>query len=528
MLTLLKQPNPIVQTKNPVVYKIQTDNYILTNGVYAVSGFIAFSSPPVGATLTFVWGSNSLTFTFATALDSSGLKIRTNTFGYSTSDYVNKVLIPDLESNNILYNAFSVKRVNPNKVVFTALNPGSEYTLGISYTGLSTSLIASTAGVDKTTRNNFKVFCELYTTDLGGANLNKVITVEQEPDSANSVVFDFSTQLDNLIKSQKPSTSQTKNDGTDLYALSTVNAIKYFIRYGESYGVPSVDYITQTTKLNTAAGTGTDNWAILGGVDKKTFPNYSFYTDVTTNKNRLLTTQPTTRVVSKNSPIIINYLVVDPTENYCFEFTFYYSDGTSAVSSMSGFAPTYQYGINIIPIHYSVLEDRGIIDIDKDLIRFDVIVKNLVTLAALSQKLTYIFDDLTYAYERYFLYENSMGTYDILRCVGPQTVAGQFNSDGSLKILSYDYTSETQEEISFNSTKKEGPFKISTGYQRQDLIDSLRDFFLSNNVYLISEENEHIPISITTTKPQFPGDDDTLYAIQFEYEYKFTDKAYNA
>jgi hypothetical protein len=528
MLTITQQPNEIVQSKNPVIFKIQTDNYVLTQGVNAVYGFIGFDSPNVGDTLTLQWDSKTVVFTFATALDSSGLKIRTNTGGLDYNDYVSNILLQDIRTNNDLYSDFIIE-VGINTyfavIIFTARNTGTKYNLTITSTVSGFSTISPTFGVDKTVRDNFKIFIDLYLIDNNITYANpqlshyaKIVSLEQIPDSSNICTFDLSSFLDDYVIASKPS-DPSKNIVSGIN-YSTKTALKYFIRYGESYNNPSENFITLDTSSS-------PKYICRGGVEKFTFPSYSFYTDAVTNKRSLLTTQPDTRYITLNTYAWLYFLCLSSNGGPKLYVKTYYSDNTTQDGTITS-AYTYQnkYNVIILPVGYNALKDAGMFNSAKTLVKYEVTCYDSTVTIPLSQTITYIIDSLNYEYERLFKYENSRGGFDILRCVGPQSVTSTYDFDEAIKTTPAGYTSDFQEEVTFNNTKKE-IFKISTGFQTKATIQSYEDFFLSKNVFLINNQNKYIPVKVTSKKTELPGDLSDTFAIAFEYEYAFTDLAYS-
>jgi uncharacterized membrane protein len=518
MVTIVEQPNEIMQSKNPIVFKFQTDNYILTPAVNAVSGFLGFNNPDPGDTILFEWEDHSIEFTFATTLDSSGLKLRTNTGALTTENYVQTILIPDLKTNNDLYDAFTISYflhagITP-AVKLTSKLSGEDYTLAISAVGIVLTATPSTAGVSLTVRENFKIYCDVYAYDsLDQTIFSKLISLEGIPDNSNQVTFDLSPHLDKYVLSLKPTIDQTSYlEGDVAYYANTK---KYFVRYGESYGIPSVSLI---------ANTSAEKYAILGGRDYLNFTYSSFVTLIGLKKT-IQSTQPATRYVSQTTPALI-YTFRSNAANLAVRarVKFYYSDNTSASLIIAAVALTKWAGV-IHNVSYGYfLNIPGAIDTTKTLLKYEVYLDTGTGLI-LSDTITYIMDYMNYEYERYFLYENSQGGFDVLRCIGPLTETVIYDPMESRKITLPTYSPEDHEEFTYNTTKS-NTFKISTGYHTRDFIKSLEDFFLSKKVYLISESGSHIPVNILSKKAEKPGDLDQMFAIDFEFKYAFTDKSF--
>jgi|GEM_PF-2084599 len=259
-------PEEVCLAKNPVVYELESNNVFSSVGTTARHRMEITSLPTNGDTWNFKWLNDGidLTFTFTTgSLGNSGLNLPIG--GANANEFVDDYLLPALRNNYYINRDFTVYR-NAGFTYWEAREAGTDY--DISFTSgpqaWNNGFIQDRAGVDKASRDNFRIILELYLR-YSGESVFKRLERNKVP-FENKVLFNLSETLRSRNKFLLP-----EPDRLTVFDSEAQNT-EFYVRYGEAFGDPlEVQKMTDGPVLK----------SIVGGLNLRDSRSVSFFNDLT-------------------------------------------------------------------------------------------------------------------------------------------------------------------------------------------------------------------------------------------------------
>jgi hypothetical protein len=131
-----------------------------------------------------------------------------------------------------------------------------------------------------------------------------------------------------------------------------------------------------------------------------------------------------------------------------------------------------------------------------------------------------------YEHERYFLFLNSLGAYEVIRSTGIMSRADNYERETATAWIESDYTAKDRGEVSV-LTREQQRFNVALGWlsrygDAEEFRNWLRDFAVSKEVYMIFG-NTLKPIRLTGTSFDRGTDRDMLRKFAFEFVNAWTD-----
>lgn len=508
-ISLISGPSILSYSKNKIAYKLQTDNYVTAAGSKAHVDFRIFSTTG-SHYITFTWGSNTVTFTGG-SLDNSGLKVRLYTSG-TESDYLVNSLIPDLKSNQLLYETFEFDTFLSGSdlwIRMTARQDGTDYNVSVAYnSGLFNPV--SVAGVNRAVRENFKINLELMLFDSDGDF--RIIELEQVPDEDSYVVFEIQEYLDKYF--------ETLDKDIPSFNASSIaqadNLIqKYYVRYYESYGDPSADYYVTSAS---------DRYVINGGLQREHWPSNTFVSSLASNSKRFLTWQPGDKLVSTSQQEYLYYYLDDDTSEINLVLKVYFDDDTDSQSDVLTLSDPDQYGIFILPAGFSQLNIASLETGGRLATRYELSVTDADD-TVISETRMYIVDRNEYQNERFYLYKNSLGGYETLRTYENAKKSTNIDFDISEKYLAHDYTAATgqrrKSNLQFNDE-----VAVSLGLLDKESKIPVQDLIISDDVYEIYSDR-FVSIEVQNKDEEIFDEDEDLHPLILKYKINFVNQGFS-
>jgi hypothetical protein len=526
-LSLLAYPPPLAFARNNVFVRLQSNNYLASAGVNALAVITVLSSPyPVqDETLTFSWSSDishSVTFTFKDQPDESGLQLPTRLILMNLQQYV-AYLVLWFGKNQEIYKDFIIAQ-DDDDIRFTS-RLKNVTSLTVTVTNCDGVTLASlTAGTLRQLRANFKAILEIYERDQAGTD-TYLGTKSASPDDDGIILFDIANQI-------RPRLATSPTWPQSQFVYERADLVKnHYVRVAESYGDDPVIYGMSTQGLFNS---------IFGGAGKLKIAslnaqNLSLYDEHIVTRQRFLTFHPIVKVVDRYQP----------------EKLYWYNYGSSYGTLKTKLTAIYTDGstheeIALFPIAYmptlpgKVYEFRMSPDklmteyawppvTGHSICGFKLQILNGSN-TPVSEERTYYIDNLPYQENRYFLFLNSLGGFDTLRCVGKFEKSGTYNRTEAIQMLSYNYTPSATEVTDLDITEAQ-IFKASTGWlsltgvSGKQMADYLRELFLSPMVFQFTTAGLE-RIKITSGEVLIHSDNQQLYSLVFEYRKSFSDNLY--
>lgn len=534
-LTKSIYPPAVGLALNPMTYVINTDNHKSTAGTNSVDYLLFPTYDSAGDYFTISFLDIDIVLTCAATPDGSGKQyVQGSGFG-SITEWLGAVM-EDLEANYYISKYYSLS-VSVNKIYFTAKEKGDEYDIFISgISGSSVSHTQVTPGVDPVYRDFYKIIGQVF---LGDGPEDTLLGEDAiTPDDSGNCEFDVS----GYILPELAVSFLFPEDTTNLINVQANACRKFLFRYGEVYG--------ETPEVK-AMYSDSERYALIAGLSFDKLAEYNEgSTDWYTVWNALGTSRTfLTNQGNKNifASFLGNYKITDTTAYEKLYFIapsgatslkiyikMYYTDGNESANTLVKTQACTELNVYEIVCSYEALNIDALKASGKTVERYQLWIQNQS--AQVSNYFWFILDNKDYVNIRYFIFRNSMGGFDTLRCVGENYSAVEVSRQEAAKILDYDYTTDDRAEDNYRNVEKQS-FKTSTGWLNHifpyenpaESAQYMRDFLLSTEIWELDIDNElKYPVKITSSKIAISQTDENLKALEFEYERAYTDETYTA
>ena len=523
-LSLLAYPPTLAFARNNVFVRLQTDNYISVAGVLASATINVLQSPYPSADqkFTIVWTSDidhSVTFTFKDTPDNSGLQLPTGAGAIDLYQYTAAVS-SWLQKNHEFYRDFIIQWNNDDLIYITARDKNIT---DFDFTDVSSPRTTFSNIVDgtlKELRPNFKILLEIY--QRSSAGVDTFIGLKSgAPDDDGNVLFDVSNQIRPLL-SPTPSWPQSSiiQERTDFLN-------QFYCRAAEYYGSDPVTYAMTNYGCFRA---------IYGGAGKRKIGSLNsqgltFFDEHVVTRQRFLTFQPLVKTVDIYQPekyFWYNYgnsggtIKTKITAIYSDSYTYSFIDSYS-----STLGKIYELNFTFDKLHnnynWPIVTNHTIIGF-----KFQILNS---TDTPISEERIIMLDNIPYQDNRYFMFLNSPGGYDTLRCIGPAEKYGDYDRGVIIKLLSYNFTQSSPNVVD-NEILEAQRYIVNTGWlslsgvSGKFMADYLRELFLSPAIYQFTTDGIE-RIKILSGDVLLHKSNTNLYALTFEYYKSFKDNLFS-
>jgi len=136
------------------------------------------------------------------------------------------------------------------------------------------------------------------------------------------------------------------------------------------------------------------------------------------------------------------------------------------------------------------------------------------TMFQLSETITYQVDNRYHPYKRFFLFQNSLGSFETFFTYGKKSNSMDFEKDSARTIQIKDFVLENGENVDLDITGQDKE-RINTGYRSKAEIKAMRDFYLSKEK-LTYVDGKWWPINLSSSSIDEFQDGNGLFAQSFE------------
>lgn len=498
------RPKELNLTGNPILAKLHGDRMWAVNGS-KFSMMIVFPEYPdvtyaADTWLQWVWGNNTLRVTFKapTLVDDSGTQFKTAVpIGFAwVSEFASFL------RSNYLFDKYFEISVDENYFSIHAREKGTESNITFTkHSGLTTTSYYSTNGADPVMQDGYQLFIQLRNGD------DEVIAEESAtPGSDGKATFDLAEYLESELEKQREEDGQqfTYPSGDDLVIERPAFLLEFAIRYAEKWN-------GNVRKLAETGGF----LALLGGLSKAKLAEleasgigfYDLVTESPLPKDVpiFLTFQPKTKTVGKYQPERLYFFNYSGFEASAVRKN-YWSDGSTTTALLVNILMT--TSIQEILVSPGTVETGSL-----KLVKYEIYVIESSD-DPTSETRTYVVDHTYYRNEHYFIFRNSLGGYDTLRCTGVLKYKPEFDRET--------FTND-DDETSTVQVLMEQVYEANTGSLTSDMALWMNDFMLSKEVYWLRENVAH-KIVVTSKKKTVISDTDRRFNIEFEFSLSAKDK----
>jgi hypothetical protein len=501
MISVVQQPPLVSLSDNPVVFNLATNNLYVNTGVVAICDITITTSHTHGQSFTLSYLEHDLTFTCSSSPNTSGLQYPTKPAGQSLYEWV-EILASYLSQNYILSSDFLITAAS-NVVRFTAKEKGVDYELSISGAPTGTTISTFQTGVDVDPRPNFKLLVQLFKSNATDQLLGEEL---QDPNDDLQCWFDEAEYLRSELMSDF-----TFPEGASKLIDHPESVVKYYIRHAEMYGSPPVVK---------ALVTEDSLYAICGGIDWVRLSRYNLQStswyDRFCYNHMFLSWQPLTKVVDVDQVEKLYFLNKSETAiTLKLKAKLYWGAVTL------GWQEVGSLDCNGVGIVECLVGHDNLSDPDPDsLTKYEIRVEDSAGLV-LSETRTFTIDHNVYPYKKYLIFQNSLGGWDTVRFLGKTSIEGEYARLISSTINDYSFTNQ-EGSIVQGRPLESLKMILNTGWISQNNKDYLRELLVSQQVYEISG-SMILPVVVTSSNVFMSKDDETLYNMEIEVLYAFTD-----
>jgi hypothetical protein len=296
------------------------------------------------------------------------------------------------------------------------------------------------------------------------------------------------------------------------------------LQWGEKYGEDIVWYAT---------GSGSSSnykIALNGGFSTEVFPQLiDIYTEQLSGEgHKLLNVLPRIMVINKHCPIWLYYFLASVDEDLLsVEITAYYEDEISPqlVSFSAGSAGAHT--VTAIAVGPSQISENMEISL---LTHYSVkITRN--TDSQSSESFLFIISEVQHEFNRYFIYKNSLGTYDTLWCSGEAKSRTIHEFEEAKIMLPANYTASDREILNYNKTYSKD-VDVPVGVNSRDLrfdpqqwAQCLSDLLNSDDVFEVIGD-QLLPIVVLNKAVELPTDAQSIVNFDLKYKYAHTHSSF--
>lgn len=511
---IIKQPNEISWSRNPIYFEFSTDQVIQDQGRPLI---FSLDFEPVENTATIV------------ILDDTGTIYRYEDWGFTLSigqtilpfacEYgVNpdKFMLPhritdpeetkaswlERVKNSILkaYNVGSLFniQIDGESIVFTSLENDSKMETKIEAEIFPHPVLnIEQTAVDITYTPNLKIFVELIGLDLKD-NEKSIVSAALAPDLNGIASWDFS----------KPLSSFVLDNGVDMPSLyNVINETgkvvrSFFVQATELYGEP------QTARMSMRS----EKFIVIYGGLAKNLIGTSLIDFLTKGDKINFLTTSYLKTVTPDQPQWVSWLnISDEVPNVKVIVELEYLDGTINIIEPYLYDQVKKYEKIIVPVGLDQLGANAIYP-ELAIVSYSIYLKSQNN--QLSTSIKYNVDHRHHPYKRFFLFQNSMGSFETFFTYGKKSNSLEVEKDSARLIQVKDFVLQNGENIDFNITINEKE-KINTGFKNKLEILAMRDFYLSKEK-LTYTNGKWWPINLISSSLEEFQDGNGLYAQTFE------------
>ncbi len=514
-IQITRQPDKITWSRNPILFEFSTDQVVQDPGrplIFKLD-FTALENEHIEVIQT----PSGTSYVYADWEFNISIKDSTLYISCEYGDPVDKYKIPHrispsetkiewlqrvrlalLEAYNLgsLFNII----VDQQTIVFTSKKNDSSLTVSLDSDDVVHPILTiNQTAVDISYTPNLKLFVELFSYDLEG-NEKSVVSAALAPDLNGRAFWDFSNTLTSFIL----------EDGRDRPSLYDIDIEKgkvvrsYFLLITELYGEPQLARGSKRSHIFVT---------IYGGLPKNLIGTslVDFLTGESEDRTNFLTTSRVKKVKLDQPQWLSWFNITSAVEQLKVNVELKYNDGSYYNFTAHTFESVAQYDKIIFPIG---LDQIGANSLYPELTVISYVVSLYTENSRISEALTYQVDNRYHPYKRFFLFQNSLGSFETFFTYGKKSNSLDFEKDSARTIQIKDFVLENGENVDLDTTGQEKE-KINTGYRSKAEIKAMRDFYLSKEK-LTYVENQWWPINLSSSSIDEFQDGNGLFAQSFE------------
>ena len=517
MLDVIKQPASVAFAGSDIGFLINTDNQYLSPGTNACIELKWSDGDDPGDSFKLSWSDKEITFICDNTPDGSGTQYIDHDYG-TVQEWM-QLVVNYLRSNYTLSEYFEITwNASEEAIKIRALDKNADYTLTLSdISGSNVTEHSNVAGADPIPREDYRLICQVfaYNTEMGD-EWEKLGEDRMVPDEDGNCLFRIQDYLWGKFR------MEFKFPEENNYLIRRLNSsVKYTVRYGETYsGV--VRRMFDIAEDLFAVPAGFDR-AMLAWIHENDDPPMDSFSS-------FYTWQPNNKIISPDTPEKLYYLVgSDTVTSVKLNITVKYWDDTQETVTKFTLSNTNKGDVLEVILNYNKLQ-LGSLNPGKKVKYFTAWLTNQND-SLLTESRLYYMDFDYHPEETWFIFRNSYGMPETLRCIGMTERRIEVERSTAEQINKYDFTSRDP-EILVSSVKESQQFKFNTGWLNKisgkpwHYSDYMREFFRSKRIYHVSGSRVY-PMVILSKSNLINRDNENMLAFEFTAMRAYTDEFYN-
>lgn len=502
MITVITAPNTLSLSLDPIVYELESDNFLKSAGLEAIN-YVSFTSAVTEDTqIPLKWNGSVQTFVAKNSPTGSGAQFPA---GNGSAGYVQS-LVPYFQSNVFLSDDFQVSYAlvgSTPSLIFTARQKGKKYNFSkLDWTSGKVAWIQEAA--DRTRALNHCVLVRIFLRNAIGNAYERIFSENLPTDESGRVSIDVAEILHPYLSL----TPELPAWSGMLYQNSKRSIRGYYLQVADGSGSP-VQLGTMTTLPTRYVSFGGSGYGRLSLVPSRFFAS---------GKYQALRLGGLTRIVIRDAPQWLTFLNQATVQvDVMLKMKVYFTDNTN--QTVTRLTMTWGAWEKLLveagPVQSGVFE----VNAGKVPMAYELWLQKGSTI--LSETYRYILNDNTYQYRKYFTYVNSLGAVDTLTVWGAQDGVTSLSIATASKNLPFPYAIGDSEEFQYDA-KFQQSYKCFLELEGKAQFGLFRDFLSSPYRFRFFGGSAY-PIGIISSKWDEPSEDDTLCFADFEYKFLFTE-----
>ncbi len=362
--------------------------------------------------------------------------------------------------------------------------------------------LGKAASVGWEAETNYRLYCDVRVEDVADSGVyNSKLKTELPPDSDGNVVFYQNEAFRDAFALIPP----TLNQNAIVRLTDRIKRFKSFT--GE---------LTDTEVTPGALDESAANLVLHGGIDKFRWPTLAYLSTYLPTNKKFLTWAPVQKYVDRLQEDYLNFWVYSDTiATLKLQIKAYFDDDTDETDITTELSPVTFRSLYQVPAG-PVNSGATLINPAKNVTRYELSLLDQAD-AVISEVRTYYINSVRHPLTRYFMFLNSLGSFEVLRFIGQAEKLTEFNRELVQKFLPHSYAPLDGEFASYNNLMQPKD-NYSSGYIKGRMAEAWHEYlqdFLNTSILYDVTDGRRLPLIITAGN-WMKADQDYQRFIRFE------------